>query len=379
MWRWRGARLLLAGLLLTGTRAAPKDTDGMVADGGAAEGVDGGSPHHRVRRQGLDGFSFTKDGLLALERLDIFLRDTIPNVDRFKCMERLMCYLTSSQFTSSDPEFPGGQIPGFDPTFQQGLILDPTTIQQSLSGLAQNPGILQQGLQTLVGGQGLQGLVQNPALQQTLGQVIPSFQNSAFQNPTFQNPTFQNPAIPSPGFHTQNDGFQVAFPVFRESPDTTSRVSSPDSSSSSPDSSGAASAPQVVQQQQPLRRQPVRRQPVRRRPVRRRPQRRGFLDFLSGLGRRKKRSIFDDLLSGANSRTFMGVLDQMMSRYSFYPYTHAAFMGLTGAPDSCERLYSTCPTTPEQMLDLFNNIHKHYPDGIPYKENLPWPLNYLLP
>ncbi|MPC34929.1 hypothetical protein E2C01_028333 [Portunus trituberculatus] len=356
MWRWRGARLLLAGLLLTGTHAAPKETDGVVADGGTAEGVDGGSPHHRVRRQGLDGFSFTKDGLLALERLDIFLRDTIPNVDRFNCMERLMCYLSSSQFISSEPEFPGGQIPGFDPTFQQGLILDPTNIQQSLSGLAQNPGVLQQGLQGLLGGQGLQGLVQNPALQQGLGQVIPTF-----QNPALHNPTFQNPAIPSPGFHTQNDGFQVAFPVFRENPDTTGRVSSPDTS-------GAASVPQVVQQR-----------PVRRRPFRRRPQRRGFLDFLSGLGKRKKRSIFDDLLSGVNARTFMNVLDQMMSRYSFYPYTHAAFMGMTGSPDSCARLYSSCPTTPDQMLDFFNNIHKHYPDGIPYKENLPWPFNQLLP
>lgn len=73
------------------------------------------------------------------------------------------------------------------------------------------------------------------------------------------------------------------------------------------------------------------------------------------------------------------VLDQMMTRYSFYPYTHAAYMGLRGSSESCETLYPRCPSTAEDMINVFNNIHKHYPDGIPFKENLPWPFNMLLP
>lgn len=68
-----------------------------------------------------------------------------------------------------------------------------------------------------------------------------------------------------------------------------------------------------------------------------------------------------------------------MTRYSFYPYTHAAYMGLSGSPQSCETLYPSCPSTAEEMIDLFNNIHRYYPDGIPFKENLPWPFNVLLP
>lgn len=73
------------------------------------------------------------------------------------------------------------------------------------------------------------------------------------------------------------------------------------------------------------------------------------------------------------------LLDQMMTRYSFYPYTHAAYMGISGSPESCEKLYPSCPSTAEEMIDLFNNIHRYYPDGIPFKENLPWPFNVLLP
>lgn len=94
----------------------------------------------------------------------------------------------------SSQRLPAGQFPGFDPTFQQGQILDPSTIQQSFSGLVQNPAALQQGLQGivqnpaalqqglqgLVQGQGLQGLVQNPGLQGFV-QGFPSFQNPSFQ------------------------------------------------------------------------------------------------------------------------------------------------------------------------------------------------------
>jgi len=94
---------------------------------------------------------------------------------------------------------------------------------------------------------------------------------------------------------------------------------------------------------------------------------------------RQKRQAITDLLSSFTSNRFMGLIDQMMTRYSFYPYTHAAYMGYTGSPNQCETLYPSCPSTPEEMIDVFNNMHKHFPGGVPYKERMPWPLNVLLP
>lgn len=115
---------------------------------------------------------------------------------------------------------PLGQFPGFDPSFQQGLILDPSTIQQSFSGLAQNPGLqqglqglvqnpagLQQGLQGLVQGQGLQSFIQNPTLQQGIQgfqQGFPSFQ---------QSPTSQPQPIPVIQWTARNFWWNVLQPL----------------------------------------------------------------------------------------------------------------------------------------------------------------------
>ncbi|XP_042213647.1 uncharacterized protein LOC121860553 isoform X2 [Homarus americanus] len=299
----------------------------------------------------------------ALENVDDMLRSTLPDVDRFQCLERLMCSLASSQLEPDTPSLPVPSLPAFDPTFQQGFIQDSSTIQQ---GFQQ---VLQQGLQ-------------NPAFQN------PAFQNAAFQNPAFQNPAFQNPAFrpPPPAgsfpqFHPPPTGqvgqgsfqtfqptiggtnFQNSFQNFRENPDTLTQN------------------PNRRENRPPLLR--------RRRPIRRRPQRNGFLSFLSDLGRRKKRSasdssrqersIFDTLFSGFTSQTVMGLLDQMTTQYSFHPYTHAAYMGYSGSPRRCESMYPACPSTPEEMIEVFNNFHKYYPSGIPFKDNLPWPLNVMLP
>ncbi|XP_066960969.1 uncharacterized protein [Macrobrachium rosenbergii] len=316
----------------------------------------------------------------ALENVDDMLRTTIPSLDRFNCLERVVCSVMSGG-TSAISESPVSPITSalqqaFDPTFQQGIIQDPQTVSQELLN---NPALQQlfsqgQGSQT----QALQGLLsqissiqqqnpaQNPAFQQGFPPPNPAFQqgfpppNAAFHpgfshNPAFGAPPPPPPPPPPPGFHPQfhpQQGFTNTFPNFRENPETegTQRRSS-------------------VPRPQRRRKPPTRRE------------RNGFFDFLGrlGLGRRKKRDLLDDILGGFTSQGFMGILDQMMDQYSFYPYTHAAYMGYTGSPERCEKLYPECPSTAEQLVDVFNNIHRHYPNGIPYKDRFPWPLNILLP
>ena len=69
----------------------------------------------------------------------------------------------------------------------------------------------------------------------------------------------------------------------------------------------------------------------------------------------------------------------MAERYSFYPYTHAAYMGMTRGTDFCSRQYSGCPSSPEEMINIVNNLHRHYPNGFPFKDQIPWPFNMFLP
>ncbi|XP_068239367.1 uncharacterized protein [Palaemon carinicauda] len=309
----------------------------------------------------------------ALENVDDMLRTTLPNLDRFRCLERVVCSVMSggipgaeSLLSSISP--PPGQA-AFDPNFQQGIIQNPQTVlQESL----QSPALQQLFSQ----GQGpslqaLQGLIsQIPSIQQQspLQQGFPP-PNPAFQqgfpppNPAF-HPGFAAPPPPPPppgfqfppqqAFQPFADGtsFQNSFLNFRENPET-----------------------------QNTHRRSSNRRPVRRRKPARRREGNGFLNFLGslGLGRRKKRDLLSDILGGFSSQGFMGVFDQMLDQYSFYPYTHAAFMGYSGTPQTCEQLYPQCPSSAEQLVDVFNNIHRHYPEGIPYKENFPWPLNVLLP
>ncbi|XP_071521885.1 uncharacterized protein [Panulirus ornatus] len=337
------AALLLASLLLADVTAQDEENEDNSLDETPTTADETAAGTAGAAASGLFGPQL-RVILGALENVDDMLRTTIPTVDRFQCLERLMCSLSSSQPEPTSPQVPS--LPIFDPTFQQGFIQDPSAVLQ-----------------------GFPGFQQDPALQQA-----PTFQNPSFQPPPAAQftPQFRPPPSEQFGqgsFQTLQafpggTGFQNTFPNFRENPES--------------------------QVQNTIRRQsrpPVLRQ---RRPIRRRPQRRGFLGFLSGLGKRKKRSVFDDgkrkkrnvfedLIGGFTSDRFLGLLDQMMTQYSFYPYTHAAYMGYTGDPRRCENLYPSCPTTPEEMIDVFNNIHRYFPGGIPFKDKLPWPLNILLP
>jgi len=97
---------------------------------------------------------------------------------------------------------------------------------------------------------------------------------------------------------------------------------------------------------------------------------------------RNKRGILDSLLGTFNAFSpdmMLRLVDQYMigQQNSLYPYTHASMMGYTGSPQRCERLYPTCPTNPDEMIHVFNNIRRYYPDGMPFADQLPWPLRDL--
>ncbi|XP_047477164.1 uncharacterized protein LOC125030879 isoform X2 [Penaeus chinensis] len=368
---------LVLAAVLSGVLAAPessKESDdnesperaaASEADDKERGGVVDSSVHHRVSRQLLDGWRPT-DGISALENVDDILRSTIPSLDRFQCLERVMCSMASATnlFSPESLLNPGVQST-LEQTFQQGLIQDPSLVQQGFpQGFPQQTGfpqqqVLQQGFPQQ------QVLQQGFPQQQVFAQGFPP-QQAFPQQPAFQQPFPQqgfgpppagsfNPQFQPPPSQFTQTGFQQFAPfggaAFRENQDG-----------------------------QPVERQGTRPQGIRRQPVRRR-QRNGFLNLLSNLGlnfgKRKKRDLLSDIVSGFTGERFMGLLDRMMESYSFHPYTHAAYMGYSG--NECNRLYPSCPSSAEEMIDVFNNIHRHYPNGIPFKDKMPWPLNVLLP
>jgi len=75
----------------------------------------------------------------------------------------------------------------------------------------------------------------------------------------------------------------------------------------------------------------------------------------------------------------MKVLDGYMEGYSFHPYTHAAYRGYTSRAGTCGSLYPRCPDSANDMLDFVNNIHSYFPNGIPFRDSLPWPIRMMLP
>nr|XP_045601491.1 fibrous sheath CABYR-binding protein-like [Procambarus clarkii] len=320
------------------------------------------------------------------------LRSTIPSYDRFQCLERLMCSMATTQI-QPEASSPVQPQPAINSPIQQ-VAQDASAVQQGFPGFQQPP-IFQQGPQN--------ALLQNPGLQTSAFQP-PAFQNPGFQGPGFQSPGFQSPGFQSPGFQSpgfqnptlQNPAFQSPqfqpppgqfLPQFQAPPSGQVGQGNFQSLQSFPGANFQSPFPNQRENLDTPAQNTVRREHgpplLRRRPIRRRrPQRNGFFSFLSGLGKRKKRSVLDDVLGGLGgftSNRFLGLLDQMMTQYSFYPYTHAAYMGYTGSPDRCETMYPSCPSTPEEMIDVFNNIHKYYPGGVPFKDKLPWPLSFLLP
>ncbi|KAK7084163.1 hypothetical protein SK128_025903 [Halocaridina rubra] len=416
--RWLGLTLLFVGCVIAApspeeNKASPEENTGvtsqeMVKEDTSSEMSKSQDKHHRESRQTFDGFRLNealKDGILALEGVDGIFRD-IPKIDKLQCVERVLCSVIA--YRNGVSESVGPAIPNplqaFDPTFQQGVIQNPEIVQQEIlqnplfsrwlmSLLSQfpnfadiqrayedNPSAL---LQLLAGlatenqatpSQGVTGFhSENPsALAQGLQYHSSggSHQQSDFpqhilpqqefaQSPSFHTQTFVPP--PPPVYHhrfqpptrqTFGQPFQNSYPNFRENQD----------------SSGAAQNSQYT-----LRRNTA--------PHRRRKPQRGniFMDFLGrlGIGKRKKRSLFENIASQFASKSMFGFLDQLMDKYSFYPYTRAALMGYSG--ESCENEYKACPSTAEDMLEFFNNMYKHYPEGFPFKDNMPWLLQALLP
>ncbi|XP_042868278.1 uncharacterized protein LOC122250752 [Penaeus japonicus] len=370
--RWKGLWLLVLAAVVSAGLAAPEsskesddngnrlDDSPSSSESGAAEAAVSGAAGAAAAATSGGFFEPQLRQILGtLENVDDMLRSTIPSLDRFQCLERVMCSMASFSPESLQTLLNPGAQPALDPNLQQGLIQDPSLVQQGFPQGFPQQQVFQQGFpQQQVFQQGFpqqqvfaQGFPQQQAIQQQLAFQQPVPQQGFGPPPAGSfNPQFQAP----PSQFAQSS-FQQFAPFagagFREN-----------------------------QEGQPLERQSTRPQGVRRRPIRRR-QRNGFLNFLNNLGlnfgKRKKRDLFSDLVSGFTGNRFMGLLDQMMESYSFHPYTHAAYMGYSG--NSCDRLYPSCPSSAEEMIDVFNNLHRHYPNGIPFKDKMPWPLNVLLP
>ncbi|XP_047737851.1 uncharacterized protein LOC108680257 isoform X2 [Hyalella azteca] len=94
-------------------------------------------------------------------------------------------------------------------------------------------------------------------------------------------------------------------------------------------------------------------------------------------GRRAR--FLDSFINGWSAKTFLGLLDNLMDGYSFHPYTHAAYMGYTSRAGTCQAMYPRCPDSANDWLDFMNNFNRYFPDGVPFRDSLPWPLNLLLP
>ncbi|KAF2355039.1 hypothetical protein FHG87_014207 [Trinorchestia longiramus] len=93
----------------------------------------------------------------------------------------------------------------------------------------------------------------------------------------------------------------------------------------------------------------------------------------------RRARFLDSFVNGWSAKTFLGLLDQLMDGYSFHPYTHAAYMGYTGRAGTCQSMYPRCPDSTSDWLDFMNNFHRYFPEGMPFRDNLPWPLNLLVP
>ena len=40
--------------------------------------------------------------------------------------------------------------------------------------------------------------------------------------------------------------------------------------------------------------------------------------------------------------------------------------------------YCRCPDSASDMLDFVNNFHSYFPNGVPFRDRMPWPLRDLL-